>query len=178
MQGSRAPPHAPPAPPAGWTRRALTFPGPTAGTQAVPGRAGAGTEASGPASELPARNTPIRGSRTIELFFFYQLKLRPAKPPETAGRPLPPRDLSPQPRGPAFSAGAVTSSSAPPLHSRNPPGLPSRAKGKRSPGKDSCIRRPVSAQPVSFPVYKRLGELMSFSFRPSEMGPTAIPDQQ
>lgn len=35
------------------------------------GRAGEGTEASGPASELPARNTPIRGSRTIELFFFF-----------------------------------------------------------------------------------------------------------
>lgn len=121
------------------------------------GRAGEGTEASGPASELPARNTPIRGSRTIELFFFFF-------PTETAScsRQKPPvgrsrREISPQPRGPA-----LLGLSLPPPHPtqpRNPAGLPSRAKGKRSPGKDSCIRRPVSAQPVSFPVYKRFGEL-------------------
>ena len=38
-----------------------------------PGRAGEGTEASRSASELPARNTQIRGSRTSKHFFFSHL---------------------------------------------------------------------------------------------------------
>ena len=64
-----------------------------------PGRAGEGTEASRSASELPARNTQIRGSRTIKHFFFSTetASCSLQKPPVGRSRP---RDLHPPPPAP------------------------------------------------------------------------------